>query len=169
MENLEKLNNLSKEEAKSELLKCCGSEKWSEKVAEGRPYSSKELLFNYSDKVWSEASNEDIFEAFSHHPKIGDLESLTKKFSSTKDWASGEQSGVNVATQEVLQALATGNLAYEEKFGYIFIVCATGKSASEMFSILQERLKNEPETEIKVAANEQNKITHIRLEKLLNS
>lgn len=90
-----------------------------------------------------------------------------KRFASTAQWASGEQSGVNAAKSETIQALAEGNHLYEEKFGYIFIVCATGKSAAEMLAILQTRLNNEPADEIKIAAAEQNKITKLRLQKLL--
>ena len=105
-------------------------------------------------------------EAFSHHPKIGDLSSLEKKFASTKEWASGEQSNVQTAAKETLIKLAEGNDAYLEKFGYIFIICASGKSADEMLSALETRLQNEHKKELYLAANEQNKITHIRLNKL---
>ncbi len=117
-------------------------------MAAGRPYMGEDELFHYSDKIWFDLAKDDWLEAFSHHPKIGDIESLSKKFADTKQWAEGEQSGVNTASQEILQALAHGNLAYEDKFGYIFIVCATGKSAGEMLEILQERLKNDTEAEI---------------------
>ena len=112
-------------------------------------------------------SEKDWKEAFSHHPKIGDLESLKKKFSSTAGWASDEQSGVNTASQQIIEALADGNKKYEEKFGYIFIVCAAGKSAEEMLAIFKSRLQNSPEVEIEIAADEQNKITKLRIEKLL--
>jgi 2-oxo-4-hydroxy-4-carboxy-5-ureidoimidazoline decarboxylase len=161
------LNNLSSEVAMGEFLKCCGSSSWAKKMLANRPFTSKKDLFSVSNSIWAESSVEDGLEAFQHHPKIGDLKSLEKKFASTKDWAGGEQSGVNTAAKETLIALAEGNNAYEKKFGYIFIVCATGKSANEMLSMLNERLKNDPKDEIKIAMNEQNKITLIRLEKLL--
>ena len=90
-----------------------------------------------------------------------------KKFTNTAAWASGEQSGVNTATDEIIKLLSEGNRLYEEKFGYIFIVCATGKSAIEMLNLLNERLKNNPEEEIQIAADEQTKITKLRIEKLL--
>ncbi len=124
-------------------------------------------LLEDAEEQWWQCSESDWKEAFSHHPKIGDLASLTKKFASTAKWATGEQGGVNMATKETLGALAEGNRLYEAKFGYIFIVCATGKSADEMLVILQSRLQNSPETEIQVAADEQQKITRLRLEKLL--
>ena len=95
------------------------------------------------------------------------MESLAKKFASTAEWAYGEQSGVNIAAKETIEALAEANRLYEEKFGYIFIVCATGKSAEEMLGLLQSRLKNSPNEEIQIAADEQNMITKLRLEKLL--
>jgi 2-oxo-4-hydroxy-4-carboxy-5-ureidoimidazoline decarboxylase len=108
-------------------------------------------------------------EAFLHHPKIGSLDALAAKFANTAQWASGEQASVQSASKAVLQALADGNTAYEQKFGYIFIVCATGKSAEEMLALLQARLPNPPKTEIGIAMAEQMKITLIRLEKLLNA
>jgi 2-oxo-4-hydroxy-4-carboxy-5-ureidoimidazoline decarboxylase len=120
-----------------------------------------------AEEQWWKCSEADWKEAFAHHPKIGDVESLKKKFAATAQWASGEQSGVTTASQQTIEALAEGNRDYEEKFGYIFIVCATGKSAEEMLEILQSRLPNSPEDEIQIAADEQNKITKLRIEKLL--
>ena len=109
----------------------------------------------------------DILEAFSHHPKIGaNIETLRAKFQQTAGWSASEQASVSQASDAVLQALAQGNIDYEAKFGYIFIVCATGKSAAEMLNLLQARLVNTPADEIKLAAAEQAKITRIRLEKL---
>jgi 2-oxo-4-hydroxy-4-carboxy-5-ureidoimidazoline decarboxylase len=125
-------------------------------------------LMEDAEEQWWQCSEDDWKEAFGHHPKIGDVESLTKKFASTAKWASGEQSGVSAASKETIEALAMGNRLYEEKFGYIFIVCATGRSAEEMLEILGSRLENNPEDEIKIAADEQNKITRLRIEKLLN-
>ena len=107
-------------------------------------------------------------EAFTHHPQIGDRESLKKKFASTAGWAGNEQSGTATATEDVLDELAEYNHQYREKFGYIFIVCATGKTALEMLTMLKQRIENSRETEILIAAGEQAKITRLRLEKLLN-
>jgi 2-oxo-4-hydroxy-4-carboxy-5-ureidoimidazoline decarboxylase len=122
-----------------------------------------------AEEQWFQCSEQDWKEAFARHPEIGDVESLKKKFASTAEWASGEQSGVNTATQQTIETLAEGNRAYKKKFGYIFIVCATGKSGKEMLEILQSRMTNDPEDEIQVAADEQNKITKLRLEKLLDT
>jgi len=152
--------------AKTDLIKCCGSTAWAEKLSKQSPFSSLEELKSASDRIWFSLSEDDWKEAFSHHPKIGDVENLEKKFASTSVWAEGEQSGVKVADEKILHELKEKNDEYEKKFGYIFIVCATGKSASEMLSMLNTRLINNPAFEIRVAAEEQNKITHLRLEKL---
>jgi len=161
------LNNLSANKAFEEFFKCCGSTTWAKQLTGKRPFASKEELMRVSDSIWQACSKQDGLEAFTHHPKIGDIRSLEKKFASTKEWAGGEQAGVNTATQNTLVALAEGNEAYLTKFGYIFIVCATGKTAEEMLALLNARINNDAETELKLAMNEQNKITHLRIEKLL--
>lgn len=164
---MDKLNQLSPVEAFTALFKCCGSTRWANALTEKIPFGSIEELFAESDSIWEQCTKKDGLEAFTHHPKIGDVKSLEKKFTSTKEWAGHEQSGVNNARQATLQALADGNEAYEKKFGFIFIVCATGKSAEEMLELLNSRIGNHAETEFSIAMGEQNKITKIRLEKLL--
>jgi 2-oxo-4-hydroxy-4-carboxy-5-ureidoimidazoline decarboxylase len=163
---LHELNTLTQPQLKQELLKCCGSSTWVKMMMTYFPVDTMEELLEEAEEIWYECSEDDWKEAFAHHPKIGDVESLTKKFVSTAQWASGEQSGVNTASKETIEALAKDNKKYEDKFGYIFIVCATGKSAAEMLAILQSRLPNTPDDEIKIAAEEQNKITKLRLQKL---
>ncbi len=165
---LTELNDLSREQRKKELAKCCGSSTWIENMTTCFPFADKESLLKKADDVWNILSESDWLEAFTHHPKIGDIISLKKKFASTANLAANEQASVQQASQQTLQTLAKGNIDYEEKFGYIFIVCATGKSAEEMLNLLQSRLPNEPEDEIKIAAAEQAKITKLRLEKLLS-
>jgi len=120
-----------------------------------------------AEEQWFLCSEADWKEAFAHHPKIGNIDSFKKQFAATVEWTAGEQSGINTASQQTIEALAEANKKYEEKFGYIFIVCATGKSAEEMLTILETRLQNSPEVEIEIAADEQNKITKLRIEKLL--
>jgi 2-oxo-4-hydroxy-4-carboxy-5-ureidoimidazoline decarboxylase len=164
---LSKLNSLSPRDAVTFFRQCCGSVHWANAMAEMRPFTDASHLYSTAEEVWAKSSEDDWKEAFTHHPKIGDIKSLRKKFASTAELASGEQSGVNSASEKTLKALAEGNRLYEAKFGYIFIVCATGKSAGEMLAILNERLNNIPSREIKIAAGEQAKITKIRLEKLL--
>ncbi|MGH2566892.1 MAG: 2-oxo-4-hydroxy-4-carboxy-5-ureidoimidazoline decarboxylase [Bacteroidota bacterium] len=165
---LGELNSLPQEKVFPELLKCCGAKTLVAPLIERRPFQTVDELFQAADTLWQGLSPEDWMEAFAHHPKIGDLDSLRDRFATTATWAQGEQAGVATATENVLTELADGNRRYEEKFGYIFIVCATGKRAEEMLSLLRERLKNNPDEELLIAAEEQRKITRIRLEKLLS-
>jgi len=165
---LHELNILPRQQLIEELMKCCGSASWVNRLLPFIPADDMIELLEDAEEQWYNCSEDDWKEAFSHHPKIGNVESLAKKFASTAQWASGEQSGVSIASKETIEALAEGNRLYEEKFGYIFIVCATGKSAEEMLGMLQSRLENKPEEEIQIAADEQNKITKLRIEKLLN-
>lgn len=164
---LHEFNILPKKQLIAELTKCCGSSVWVNKMLPFIPADDMVELLEDAEEQWWNCSEAGWKEAFAHHPKIGDKKSLKKKFASTGAWASGEQSGVNTASEKTINALAEANRLYEEKFGYIFIVCATGKSAEEMLELLQERLQNKPEDEIKTAAGEQNKITKLRIEKLL--
>ena len=166
---LHELNTLPPQQLKEELMKCCGSSAWVNKMLPFFPADDLVELLEDAEEQWYKCSEEDWKEAFAHHPKIGDTASLKKKFAATAQWASGEQSGINTASRETIEALAKGNTAYEKKFGYIFIVCATGKPAQEMLDLLNERLLNDPKDELQVAADEQNKITKLRLEKLLDS
>lgn len=163
---LSPINNASEVEAYRSIKRCCGAEKWVESMLKARPFSSIEDLFTQADKYLDQLTDEDWKEAFLFHPKIGDLDVLRKKFNVSAQWEAGEQAGVATATETLLKDLHQGNIDYEEKFGYIFIVCATGKTAEEMLAILKSRLPNNKEVEIKIAANEQRKITKLRLEKL---
>ena len=165
---LEELNKLPKSALTEALQKCCGSTAWVENMAAQFPIANAETLMTEATAQWNKLTETDWREAFTHHPKIGgDVEALRAKFASTSTWAEGEQASVKQASQETLEALATGNEDYERRFGYIFIVCATGKTADEMLALLQARLPNQPAAEILIAAGEQDKITRIRLEKLL--
>lgn len=164
--NINWINSLSEEKFSQELERCCGSSFWVKQMIKNRPYKDENDFFQKVEKNWWTASKADWLEAFSHHPRIGDIKTLETKFANTKNWASSEQGSVAEANQSIIKALYDNNIAYEKKFGYIFIVCATGKSAEEMLSILKMRVKNDPEIEIKKAAEENIKITKLRLEKL---
>jgi 2-oxo-4-hydroxy-4-carboxy-5-ureidoimidazoline decarboxylase len=164
--NIEAINSMPPDAAGAAFLRCCGSHRWAERMAARRPFASSAGLFDAADVIWADLGRDDWLEAFAAHPRIGDLDGLRKKFAATADWASHEQSGVAVANEDVLRRLADGNRRYEEQFGYIFIVCATGKTASEMLDILNARLTNTPDQELRIAAAEQAKITRLRLEKL---
>lgn len=164
---LRELNHLPEEQLKESLTHCCGSSAWVQAMMQHKPFASKETLLHLAEELWQQTTPADWREAFLHHPKIGDIESLQKKFASTAKWAAGEQGAVKEASRSVIEALANGNDLYEQKFGFIFIVCATGKSAEEMLALLQARLPNSTEEELKIAMLEQQKITQLRLKKLL--
>jgi 2-oxo-4-hydroxy-4-carboxy-5-ureidoimidazoline decarboxylase len=164
---LKEFNSLAPGVVESELFRCCGCTRWVKKLMEGFPFKSLNDLKKYSDEQWSNCTNSDFLEAFSHHPRIGD-KAKSEKLSATKDWAEEEQSGVDRNDLSILEQLAEANIAYEKKFGFIFIVCATGKTSEEMLAIIRQRMKNDIETEINAAAAEQNKITHLRIDKLFS-
>lgn len=164
---IDQLNRLSEADATAAFEQCCGAAQWVERMVYARPFEELSEILETSDTIWEECDVDDYEEAFTHHPRIGDVESLAKKYANTKAWASGEQKGVEGADRVVIEKLAEGNKAYEEKFGHIFIVCATGKSAAEMLAMLEARMTNDPKDEILIAAAEQNKITRLRLKKLL--
>jgi len=164
---LEQLNRLDPKAARAELERCCGSKRWVKHMSEARPFRDRKALLAAADRAFDGFEREDWLEAFAHHPRIGDLASLREKYASTAAWAEQEQRGAAAAAESVLAALAEGNRAYERRFGYIFIVCAFGKSADQMLALLVERMPNSPERELFIAAEEQMKITWLRLEKLL--
>ena len=164
---LAEFNALSNTEAEAALFDCCGSAGWASRVAARRPYPDFESLFKAADSIWWNLGRIDWLEAFSHHPQIGDQPASGSD--SARRWAEGEQSGGRAATGDVKERLARANRAYFEKFGYIYIVCATGKTAEEMLAILNQRLQNDAPSEISIAAQQQRLITRIRLEKLLGS
>lgn len=161
------LDAATEDDARAMLTRCCGSSHWVEGMLTRRPFGSSEALFRVADEVWATASREDVLEALTHHPRIGaNMDELRKKYASTATWSAGEQSGAAAASEETLSALRDGNVRYEARFGHIFVVCATGKTAAEMLALLEARMPNDAETEIRVAQAEQGKITKIRLEKL---
>ena len=164
---IEALNALTPSEANEQFKLCCGASNWVEKMNQNRPFHDKNEVYQQAESIWFSLSSEDWLEAFTHHPKIGDIDSLRKKFHNTKSISKNEQSGVNDAEKSTLNNLAKSNQLYEDKFGFIFIVCATGKSADEMLALIKMRLNKNAETEMQNAAKEQNKITQLRLEKLL--
>ena len=165
---LQELNNLRQDQFRMEISKCCGSSNWVDYMTEKLPFASEKKLLSEAESVWQNCMKEDWIEAFSYHPKIGDIENLEKKFASTSKWAEQEQGEMDNSNKEIVQQFARLNQQYENRYGYIFIVFATGKSAQEMMELLENRINNNPEDEIKIAAAEQNKITKLRLQKLLS-
>lgn len=161
-------DHLPASEKSALLFQCCGSGAWVQKMMAMPPVEDLIDLFEDAEEKWYECSPDDWKEAFAHHPRIGDLDALKKRFAQDP-FVSGEQSSVTSASEAILTMLAQRNREYEEKFGYIFIVCATGKSAAEMLEILNSRIDNSPEEEIRNAMDEQSKITKLRLEKLFQN
>ena len=168
-ESLERLNALSAEEAEAEFLKCCGSTLWARRMMDERPFHDLQELLTKADAEWWALDKEDWLEAFSRHPKIGEKKSERAQAEEARRWSEQEQSGTRSADEETRRELAELNRAYLRKFGYIYIICATGKTADEMLAILKERLTNDADREIHVAAEEQRRITHLRLIKSLES
>ena len=164
--NLAELNQGDSEQARIELLKCCGSRKWVNNILAARPFSSVDQLHAQAKDIWLELDKDDYLDAFAAHPKIGESK-VPEKAKNTESWTREEQAGMLNADDSVKLELEKQNYKYEKKFGYIFIVCATGKSAEEMLDMLQQRLENIPLIELNIAACEQNKITILRLNNML--
>jgi OHCU decarboxylase len=165
--NLAWLNELSPAEAGAAFLDCCGSGEWAKAMAASRPFAMLEDVFERAERIWFSLPVAEWLEAFAAHPKIGANESAATQKKRSAGWSKDEQSGVNSAETETRDALAEANRLYEQRFGFIFIVCATGKTADEMLAICRARLGNSVRTELQIAAEEQKKITEIRLTKLL--
>lgn len=162
-----RLDTLQPETAEAELRKCCGASRWVRAVAEGRPYGSAQALFEAADRAWADTGEADWREAFQSHPRIGETKAAAGQSATEKRWSTQEQRGTSGASDEARAALAAVNREYEARFGHIYLVCATGRSAEELLAIARDRLHNTPGDELRVAAAEQHKITRLRLEKLL--
>ena len=158
-------NRLQRDQAFCAMERCCGAKSWVDAVVARRPLVDIAALHSAADIAFDGLDEKDWLEAFSHHPKIGDVESLMMKFAGNRDWSASEQTGITESDELTIASLAAGNVAYEQKFGFIFIVCASGKSAHEMLALLQARLPLERDVEIRNAAIEQRKITHLRIDK----
>jgi 2-oxo-4-hydroxy-4-carboxy-5-ureidoimidazoline decarboxylase len=178
------LNALAPEEARRALTRCCGSSRWVEAMLRRRPFPSTDALHADADAIWSTLGRDDFLEAFAHHPRIGGDEPgagesaagdpreqartlpRAAALRATAAWSRDEQARVAQADETTLRALRVANRVYLDHFGFIFIVCATGKSAAEMLGLLEARIDNDPERELAIAAGEQARITRLRLQKL---
>jgi 2-oxo-4-hydroxy-4-carboxy-5-ureidoimidazoline decarboxylase len=157
----EVLNALPPAAARAALTRCCGSGRWVAGMMGRRPWPSPTALYTDAEATWADLGHDDFLEAFAHHPRIG------ARAEQTDDaWARQEQAPVGDADGETRRSLVEANERYLQRFGYIFIVCATGKSAAEMLALLEARLANDPARELAIAASEQARITRLRLEKL---
>jgi 2-oxo-4-hydroxy-4-carboxy-5-ureidoimidazoline decarboxylase len=162
-----KIDAMREAEAKQALARCCGASRWVTGMLERRPFGSDTHMLTCADEVWAQMGPNDYLEAFNHHPRIGaSLEALREKFANTAALSAAEQAGALAASEAELEALRDGNVRYEQRFGHIFIVCASGKTAAQMLELLEARLGNEPDTELRIAAAQQHEITRLRLRDL---
>jgi OHCU decarboxylase len=168
-EGLARLNALNDADAKAELLKCCGSMNWARELAARRPFGKVEELMTTAEQIWWSLCEQHWLEAFSAHSQIGGRKAERPQDAQAQTWSEQEQAGARGIDEATQEELADANRIYAEKFGHIFIVCATGKTAAEMLALLRARLPNDPSVELRNAADEQRKITRLRLEKLLAS
>jgi 2-oxo-4-hydroxy-4-carboxy-5-ureidoimidazoline decarboxylase len=160
------VNALPPEEARDALARCCGSARWVAGMLARLPFPSTAALHAAADDVWRSLGAADFLEAFAHHPKIGERTAAKTGAAPTSTWSAEEQSRAAAAPADTAAMLAALNQAYAARFGYIFIICATGRSADEIVGALRARLGNDPDAELSIAAAEQARITHLRLEKL---
>lgn len=166
MEPWQRVDSAAPDEARRLLSTCCGSTRWVEAMVERRPFGSMTALLTAAEDVWRNLSADNWKEAFAHHPRIGERDLQQARFASTAHLSAREQAGVSGASDEVITQLTEANREYEARFGYTFIVCASGLSAEEMLHRLRSRLGNDPATEIQVAAEQQSQITALRLRAL---
>jgi OHCU decarboxylase len=161
---LAEFNTLPAAKAEELLLDCCGCARWAAEMSARRPFDDVSAVLEAADGQWRTFEREDWIEAFSHHPQIGEKAATGSE--SHRRWSEGEQTGARVATEDVKARLAQGNRSYYNKFGYICMICATGKSAEEMLALLDQRLQNDPARELPIAAEQQRQISRLRLKKL---
>ncbi len=164
---IERLNQMARAQAAKALQDCCGSKKWVEQVLARRPFCDAGGLYDASDDAWSALKRKDWLAAFRAHPAIGGKKAAAKQSEAARRWSAGEQSVAQKASPDTLAVLAAANQAYQATFGHVFLICATEKTSDEILKSLKERLGNDPEVELRIAADEQKKITRLRLEKLL--
>jgi 2-oxo-4-hydroxy-4-carboxy-5-ureidoimidazoline decarboxylase len=174
---LARWNDLPSAQAAQDILRCCGSTAWAEKMAARKPFADEASLLAASDETWRNLTKADWMEAFRSHPRIGGSPARETEFGKSRisdsrvqsaAWSEQEQQKVAAANEAVKAELAQANQDYEQRFNHIFIVCATGKSAAEILEILRRRLRNDEETELREAVEQQRLITHIRLKKWLS-
>ena len=165
---LARWNWLPAPEAEAEILLCCGSRAWAHGMAERRPIPDTDVLLSVSDEIWRSLGGQDWNEAFQSHPRIGESTAQRPAHQLSAAWSKQEQSSVTSDAEAIQAALAEGNQAYERRFGRIFIVCAAGKSGSEILGTLRRRLQNDRATELRETAEQQRLITHLRLKKWMS-
>ena len=168
MTDVATFNRMPASDAASMLRACCGAERWVDGMMARRPFDTIRVLLAAADEVFASLSPGDWRQAFDHHPRLGESGSAAGQDERERVWSAGEQAGMRETASDVRTSLAAANAAYEARFGYICIICATGLGAGEILALTEERLANEPEEEMEVAADEQRKISRLRILKLFN-
>jgi allantoicase len=169
LKGLERVNRLPVEQARKVLLDCCGSMVWADQMISQRPFADDSELFERAERIWAQLDPKEWLRAIRHHPPIGSKRGNSKQSGTARKWSAGEQSVAQTSSAETLAVLNAANEAYRATFGYVFLICAAGKRGDEILQSLRQRLANDPETELRVAAEEMRKIIRLRMEKLLNS
>jgi allantoicase len=164
-----RFNRAPTDQAQKMLLDCCGSPDWAHQMLAHRPFLDTASALDTSDKISAALDRENWLQAFRHHPAIGAKRGKKEQSATARHWSKGEQAVAQQADTATLKALADANQSYQARFGHIFLICATGKTSKEILNSLQQRLTNDPETELRIAAEQQRKITRLRLEKLFTS
>lgn len=163
-----RLNAMPRQELALHLQACCGSMRWVDGMIARRPWLTPAAVLAASDDVCRILSREDWLEAFAHHPRLGESRAAVTQDARARGWSAREQGGLSTAAVELKTALAAANEAYEAAFGYICIICAEGRDAEELLAITRARLSNAPKIEMRIASEEQRKITRLRLQKLFH-
>jgi OHCU decarboxylase len=162
-----RLNECSADEARAALLCCCGSRAWARRMADERPFEDMTALVRAAARIWDDLSHADWLEAFSAHPRLGEQPEASPSSQSVR-WSSHEQAGVADSTSELKDRLSDANRRYEDRFGFVFLTCATGRSGADILAELESRLANDRVHEIAIAGAEQQRITALRLAKLMD-
>jgi 2-oxo-4-hydroxy-4-carboxy-5-ureidoimidazoline decarboxylase len=166
---VKELDAMPPDQARGLLAECCASSKWVNEMVARRPFESRDDVYSAAEEIADSLGRDDWLDAFAHHPRIGEQKGAKAQGERGSTWSANEQSGIAGANEALLEELVDANRAYERRFGYIYIVCASGKTAEEMLKLARERLGNNLEEELRVAAGEQRKITRLRLGKLFES
>lgn len=166
---LERWHTLPAEEAAAEVLSCCGSPAWARKLTAMRPFANEKSLFAAADECWQRLPPSDWLQAFRSHPRIGEQHAQNKTTATSAAWSKSEQSQMKDADAAILMRMREGHREYEERFGRIFIVCASGRQPAELLRNLEQRLKNDPAQELLESAAQQQQIMQLRLRKWLGT
>jgi 2-oxo-4-hydroxy-4-carboxy-5-ureidoimidazoline decarboxylase len=166
--SVNELDALSRDEAAALFSACCGSKRWTSAMIARRPFGTLESVLHAADEEWQRLAPSDWREAFAHHPRIGEVRAASRVAATAQGWSAGEQARAASADEQVKESLAGAQREYEARFGHIFLICATGKTAEQILAAVHARMGNDPDTELRVAAEEQRRITRLRLMKAVS-